>query len=133
MNSRKPRGKDDMSRGSAGDQIAAIAAQFGAELKDPRKPFTLLVRFRVKEGMEENVEAAFAAASTATRKEKGVMAFDLNREAKDATRFVVYERWKSLAHLEAHLRTPYIATLRDELEEMLAGLAEFHVLVPAGE
>lgn len=46
---------------------------------------------------------------------------------------MVYERWKSLADWEAHLRMPYIGTLRDELEEMLAGLAEFHVLVPAGE
>jgi hypothetical protein len=34
---RKPREKDDTSRGSAGDQIAAIAAQFAAELKDPAK------------------------------------------------------------------------------------------------
>jgi quinol monooxygenase YgiN len=45
----------------------------------------------------------------------------------------VYERWKSLADLEAHLRTLYITTLISETDEVLGGAPEFQVLMPAGE
>lgn len=113
------------------DEVSAIIAEFGAQLKDPAKPFTLLVRFQVREGAQEEIEAAFARARTPTSKEEGVMTYHLNREAKDASRFVVYERWRSLADLEAHLRTPYITTLRNEFNSMIAGVPDFHMLIPA--
>jgi quinol monooxygenase YgiN len=112
-------------------EISAIVAKFGAELNDPAKPLSLLVRFQVSEGAEQAVEAAFAEAATQTRKENGVIAFDLNREASDGTCFIVYERWKSLADLEAHLRTPYVTALREELKSLIIGTPEFRVLTPA--
>ena len=110
-----------------------IAAQVKADMKDPGKPFTLLFLFQVKEGTQEKFEAAFAKASRPTHKEKGVLTYELNRDAKDETRYVLYERWKSLADLEAHLRTPYVTALLGELNEMRAGAPELHVLMPAGE
>src|SRR5689334_6460576 len=91
------------------DDASAIAAAFGRQLKNPAMPFALMVRFQVRDGTQDEVEAAFARASTKTRSESGVIAFDLNREAGDPTRFVVYERWRTLADLEAHLRTPHVA------------------------
>ena len=45
-----------------------IAAQVKAELKDPAKPFTMLIRLQVKEGSQERFEAAFAKAVKSTRK-----------------------------------------------------------------
>lgn len=110
-----------------------IAAQVKAALKDPAKPFTMLVSLQVKQGQEERFETAFAKARQATRKEKGCLAYDLNRDAKEPTRYLVYERWKGLADLEAHLRTPHITTLLGELKELLAGDPELKVLLPAGE
>jgi quinol monooxygenase YgiN len=110
-----------------------IVAQIKASLKDPAKPFTLLVRFQIKKEAQEKFEAAFGKASKATHKEKGVITYDLNRDAKDPTRYVVYERWKSLADLEAHLRMPHTTALLGELNDILAGMPEFNVLTPAGE
>ena len=69
----------------------------------PPRPFTLLVRFQIGEGKHEDAEAAFAKTRELTLRENGVIAFELHREARNANRSVVYERWKSLAALEEHL------------------------------
>jgi quinol monooxygenase YgiN len=110
-----------------------IVAQVKPALKDPAKPFTMLVRVQIKEGMQGKFETAFAAAIQGTRKEKGCLAYDLNRDSKDPTRYLVYERWKSLADLEAHLKTRHIVILLAELKDLLAAPPEAAVMVPASE
>jgi hypothetical protein len=59
-----------------------LVAKVKAELKDPTKPFTLTVQLQAKEGMQAKLEAAFAKAVKETRKEKGCLSYDLNRDAK---------------------------------------------------
>ena len=56
---------------------------------------------QVKDGLQAKFETAFAKAIKGTRKEKGSLRYDLNRDAKAPTRYLVYERWKSLKDLEA--------------------------------
>lgn len=119
------------ARGQADEN--PLVAQVKAEVKDPTKPFTMLIALQVKPGEEARFESAFAKAIRGTRKEKGALAYDLNRDAKDPTRYVVYERWKSVADLEAHLKTPHITALLGELKEVLAGSPELKVALPAGE
>lgn len=110
-----------------------IAAQVAAAVKDPTKPFTLAISLKVKDGTAEKFEAAFARAIEATRKEKGALAYDLNRDPKAAGRYLVYERWKTLADLEAHLASEHLKALGGVLGEVLDGSPEVRVLVPAGE
>ena len=113
--------------------MSAVIAQFRSALQDPAAPFTLVSRFQIRDGAQLACEAAFAEAAAATRKEPGVIAYELSRDAKDATRYVVYERWKNLSDLAVHLRTPYITSLIAALQGMLAGPADFEVLLPAAE
>lgn len=115
----------------ATDEVGIIIAGFAAQLADPTKPLALLVRFTVADGTQAAVEAAFAAASGDTAREAGVLTYQLLREAAEPTRFVVYEHWRSLADLEAHLRTPYITRLRDRFTRLIIGEPEFRVLVPS--
>lgn len=110
-----------------------IAAQVKASLKDPAKPFTMLVSFRVKEGAGPKAEAAFAKAVPPTRKEKGNRAYELNRSAKAPAEYVLYERWQDLAALQAHLRAPHVTALLAELGDLLDGPPEVRVFVPAGD
>jgi quinol monooxygenase YgiN len=117
----------------AADEVSAIIAKFGAELADPAAPFTLLCQFTVKPGAQEAVKVAFAEARAATLNEEGVIVFDLNQGASDPTRFTVYERWRNLAALEAHLRTSYITVLRHQIKAVIAGMPEFQLLRPAAE
>lgn len=110
-----------------------ILAQVKASLKDPGKPFTMMVMARVKEGSEKQFETAFAKAIRGTRQEKGNRAYDLNRDAKMPSSYIVYERWLDLAALEHHLRTQHIQTLLAEIGDLLAGPPEVRVFLPAGE
>src|SRR5690349_3326136 len=71
------------------DKENPIITSVKSRLKDPGKPFTLIVRVRVKEGAGKLFEAAFAKAITATRKEKGNLGYDLNRDTQDPSRYLV--------------------------------------------
>ena len=118
---------------SAADEPHPLVAQVKAQLKDPSKPFTLVVSLQAKDGMQGKVESAFVKAVKETRKEKGCLTYDLNRDAKDPTRFMVYERWKSLADLEAHLKAAHITSLLGELKDVLASPPDGKVLLPVAE
>jgi quinol monooxygenase YgiN len=115
------------------DKDDPILAVVKPRLKDPDRPFTLVIRVQGKEGAGERFEAAFARARRATRQEKGNLAYDLNRDAQEPARYLVYERWRSLADLEAHLRAAHVKALLAELPEVTVGAPEIQVLVPAGE
>ena len=110
------------------DDVSAIIGAFGAVLKDPARAFTLLVRFSVNEADQERAGSAFSVARRQTLEERGVLAFELHQEAADRNSFVVYERWKSLAQLEAHLRMPHTTQLRDEFESIIVRGPQFIVL-----
>jgi quinol monooxygenase YgiN len=118
----------------AGDeQENPVITAVKSRLKNPDKPFTLIVRIQVKEGAEKQFEAAFSKAIPASRKEKGNLAYDLNRDIQDPSRYLVYERWKDLAALEVHLKTPHLRELLAELPKVTEGAPESQVLLPAGE
>ena len=128
---RAPQSHDPLTESS--DDVATIISSFAAALENPRKPLALLAEFHVRQGTQDLVEAAFADAREPTAAEPGVIVFELHRERGEPTRFVVYERWRSLGDLEAHLRTPYIRTLRRLLDGLIVGVPEFRVLTPTGE
>lgn len=108
-----------------------IVAAVKKHVKHHDKPFTMVIGLKVKDGTGEKFETAFAKALKATRKEKGCLSYDLNRGADNA--YQVYERWKSVADLEAHLKTDHIKALREVLHEVLDGMPALHVYIPASE
>lgn len=115
------------------DEVSAVISQFRAELSDASGPLTVLAFIRVKDGADKKLESSFAKARIPTLKEAGVISYELNRKPKGGNRFMVYERWENLAALDAHLRMPYIATLRDEFNGLIEGTPEFQVLIPVAE
>src|SRR4051794_30946591 len=94
-----------------------ILAYVKAHVKDQKKPFTLVIRLTVKDGSAAKFEETFAKAARATRAEKGCITYDLNRDSDEAARYVVYERWKSVAALESHLKSEHIGALLKALPE----------------
>jgi quinol monooxygenase YgiN len=110
-----------------------VAAKVAAEVKDPAKPFALVITIKVKDGAGERLEAAFAKARLETKKEKGVLAYDMNRDAKEPGRYLIYERWKSLADLDAHLASEHIKALFAQVGELFDGDPDVRVMLPAGE
>ena len=115
----------------AGDNpILALAKE---KITDPKKPFTLVVVLTAKDGQGKQLEELFKPAIAATRKEKGCIAYDLNRDLAEAAKYYVYERWQSVAALEAHLQTPHIKTLLSKIGDVLAGEPEVKFYAVAGE
>jgi quinol monooxygenase YgiN len=90
-----------------------------------------MVRFEVEKADTEKVEAAFGRARSLTVNEPGCVVYNLNRHPRDPGRFVVYEQWRNLADLEAHLRTDYVSRLRAEFDELIVGAPEVQILLPA--
>jgi quinol monooxygenase YgiN len=122
-----------ISRVPAQEKENPIVGQVKAAVGDPGKPFTLIVRLKVKDGATAKFEAAFAKATKATRQEKGNRAYDLNRDPKTPTAYLVYERWQNLAALETHLKSPHITALFAELGDLVAAPPEASIFVPAGD
>jgi quinol monooxygenase YgiN len=121
------------SRAASDDKDDPIIAFVKPKLKAPDKPFTLVVILKVKEGEVKKFEAAMAKAVKASRMEKGCISYDLNRDSEDPMRYQIYERWKSLADLEAHLKSEHLKALRGLLPELVAGPPEPRVMLPASE
>jgi quinol monooxygenase YgiN len=116
---------------NATDEVGGIIAAFAVQIGDHHRPLALIGQFRVRTGTGGRIEKAFADASVQTAREAGVLAYQLHRQTDNPDAFVVYERWRSLDDLEAHLRTTYIATLRAEIDAVMEGEPNFQVMLPA--
>jgi quinol monooxygenase YgiN len=104
-----------VAAGLAGPGRAAddnpLVAQVKAKVKDPARPFAMTVTFKVKAGKEKEFEAAFVPCLAATHKEPGCVAYELNRDPDDPATYVMYEKFKSVAALEDHLKQTHTQTL----------------------
>ena len=92
-----------------------------SKVKDPAKPFALFVTIKAKAGKEKELEAAFAPCIAATKKEAGCLAYELNRDPDEPTTYVMFEKFKNLAALEAHLKLEHTAKLFKAIEPLTDG------------
>lgn len=94
-------------------------------LKSVKGPFTLVVHFQVKKGEEKTLLEAARPCVTATRKEKGCIAYEMHQDQEDPTKFVFYERWKSTKDLEAHLAAEHTKKLVGIVGKIATGAPKF--------
>ena len=92
-----------------------------SKVKDPSKPFALLVPMRVKAGKQNEFEAAFAVCIAATKKEPGCLAYELNWDADDPTAYVMFEKFKNVAALEDHLKQDHTKKIFKAMESVADG------------
>jgi len=92
-----------------------------SKVKNPDKPFALLVTLKAKPGKEKELESAFAPCIAATKKEAGCLAYELNRNPDDPTVYVMYEKFKSVAALSDHLKQAHTMKLLAALGTLTDG------------
>jgi quinol monooxygenase YgiN len=92
-----------------------------SKVKDAAKPFALFVTIKAKAGKEKELEAAFAPCIAATKKEAGCLAYELNRDPDEPTTYVMFEKFKNLSALEAHLKQEHTAKLFKAIEPLTDG------------
>jgi quinol monooxygenase YgiN len=88
--------------------VQELIAPIQAAVTDPNKPFDLFIDLKIKSGMEEAFERAFAPAVAATRHEPGNLDFTLTRHPTERGRYMLHERWVRLADVESHMGTPHM-------------------------
>jgi quinol monooxygenase YgiN len=98
-----------------------VVALVKSKVKDPAKPFALFVTIKAKPGKEKDLEAAFAPCLAATKGEAGCLAYELNRDPDDPTAYVMFEKFKNTAALEAHLKSEHTTKLLKALEPLTEG------------
>lgn len=116
------------SRTTAADEENPVVKLIKSKVKDEKKTFAILVTFKVKAGNEKKFEEAFAPALTATRKEPGCVAYFLNRDPDDATTYIMYESFKGIPGLEAHMKEKHTQTLLATVIPMCEGDPKIKVL-----
>jgi quinol monooxygenase YgiN len=74
----------------------------------------------VKPGGEEAFRAASVANAEASRREPGVVRFDLLCDREDPTRFLLVEIYRDAAAAAAHKETAHYAAWRDAVSDLMA-------------
>ena len=106
----------------------AVVTLIKSKIKDANMPFALLVEFKVKSGKEKDFEAAFKPCLVATRKEPGSVAYYLNRDTDHPDTYVMYEHFKNIAAIEAHMKEKHTQTLLKTVVPMCDGEPQIKVL-----
>jgi quinol monooxygenase YgiN len=77
------------------------------------------LRLDVQEGRGDEFIAIFAPLAEATRKEPGVIQYDLLRALKDPNEFNLIQRYASAEAVKAHMEQPYTVTAMRDLGQLL--------------
>lgn len=85
---------------------------------------TVLWRARAKAGREADLKAFITAAVTPSRNDPGNIDYEAHEVVGDPGAFVIYERWESRAHLDAHLGAPRMTELVPQMLELIDGSVE---------
>ena len=116
----------------AADEENPVIKLIKSKVKDEKKPFAILVTFKVKVGNEKKFEEAFAPCLVATRKEPGCVAYYLNRDTEQTSNYVMYEQFKGIPALEAHMKEKHTRALLDTVLPMCEGDPQIKVLTVPG-
>lgn len=82
---------------------------------------TVLWDAKAKPGREAELKAFITAAVTPSRHDDGNIDYEAHAVEGQPGAFVVYERWESRAHLEAHLSAPRMDELVPAMLELIDG------------
>ena len=101
-----------------------------SKVKDPAKPFTLVVTAKIKDGAMSKLETAYSPCAKATRKEPGCLQYDLHTDADKPETVVLIERWKSVAALEAHLKQAHTQAFLKTMPDWSTEKPDLKILLP---
>lgn len=85
---------------------------------------TVLWDATAKPGREADLKAFISAAVTPSRNDAGNIDYEAHEVDGRAGSFVIYERWESREHLQAHLSAPRMQELVPLMLELIDGSIE---------
>lgn len=88
----------------------------------------VVVRYRVKAGMEQKFRELFLPLTEASKSDEGCISYDLHQAIDDSTLFVLYEAWESRERLNDHATKPHVRNFRSKAKDVLAEPPELTLL-----
>jgi quinol monooxygenase YgiN len=88
---------------------------------DETSPYVHLGFCRAKPGSEERVEQLILGLVEPLRNEAGNIAFHVHRDRADRSAFVIYEAFRSITDLKAHLEQPYTRAFIEAIRPHVEG------------
>jgi quinol monooxygenase YgiN len=85
---------------------------------------TVIWETKAKPGREDDLRAFITAAVTPSRNDDGNIDYEAHEVDGTPGVFVIYERWETREHLEAHLSAPRMQDLVPQMLELIAGSIE---------
>ena len=80
---------------------------------------TVFAEFHAHPGKEDELRGLLQGLIEPTREEPGCLQYDLHADNDEPGRFLFFERWTSMARLQAHLGSPHFTAFQSRS----AGLA----------
>ena len=85
----------------------------------PRSEIEIVAMLKARPGSEQIVQESLRGTLAPTRAEEGCIDYRMYVSATDPTAFVVIEKWRSQADLDAHRQTPHLQTSYAEVSPHL--------------
>ena len=85
---------------------------------------TLIWEAHAKSGREAGLKAFITAAVTPSRNDAGNIDYEAHEVDSKPGAFVIYERWETREHLDAHLSAPRMQDLVPQMLELIDGSIE---------
>lgn len=79
----------------------------------------VLAKLAVEPEQIEKVIHEFKLLMNETRKESGCLQYDLHQEVHDPATLIIFERWKTEAALEGHLKTAHFMSCFNKVGELI--------------
>ncbi|WP_033337796.1 putative quinol monooxygenase [Catenuloplanes japonicus] len=83
---------------------------------------TVIWEAQAKAGRQDALKAFITAAVTPSRSDPGNIDYEAHEVEGRPGTFVIYERWETRAHLDAHLNAPRMATLIPQMLDLIEPL-----------
>ena len=83
---------------------------------------TVVAEATAKAGKENEARQLLLGLLAPTRKEEGCIQYDPHEVADQPGHFIFYENWASQAALDAHLKSPHVASAFAKMPELFEGM-----------
>lgn len=83
-------------------------------------PLTIVAQLKAKPGKEKELQQALQALVEPTRREKGVVNYDMHVSREDPGLFLFYENWASKEEWDRHMKSPHLQAFSSKQDELVA-------------
>lgn len=114
-----------MKRRSAAAVMLAAAAvlafpALGQAQGSSSAPLTIVAQLKAKPGKERELQQALQALVEPTRREQGIMNYDMHVSNEDPGLFLFYENWRTKDEWDRHMKSPHLEAFARRNDELVA-------------